>query len=75
MRILMLGWEFPPYITGGLGVACHGLTRALDRLGHEVVFLIPRLADDAEPGLVTVLASGARRARSASACSSPLTSS
>lgn len=41
MRILMLGWEFPPYIAGGLGVACYGLTRALDRLGHEVVFILP----------------------------------
>lgn len=28
-RILMLGWEFPPAISGGLGVACEGLCRAL----------------------------------------------
>jgi glycosyltransferase involved in cell wall biosynthesis len=42
MRILMLGWEFPPFIAGGLGVACHGLTRALDRMGHEVLFILPR---------------------------------
>jgi len=38
----MLGWEFPPRIAGGLGVACHGLTRALDFLGHEVTFVLPR---------------------------------
>lgn len=25
----MLGWEFPPVINGGLGVACHGLAKAL----------------------------------------------
>jgi len=25
----MLGWEFPPLINGGLGVACHGLAHAL----------------------------------------------
>jgi len=41
VRILMLGWEFPPYIAGGLGVACHGLTRALDRAGHRVTFVLP----------------------------------
>lgn len=41
MRVLMLGWEFPPKIAGGLGTACHGLTRALDRLGHEVRFVLP----------------------------------
>lgn len=45
MRILMLGWEFPPFIAGGLGTACYGLTRALDRLGHEVVFVLPRAVD------------------------------
>jgi len=38
----MLGWEFPPYISGGLGTACFGLTKALDALGHEVVFVLPR---------------------------------
>lgn len=42
MRILMLGWEFPPFIAGGLGVACYGLTRALDRRGHRVIFVLPK---------------------------------
>jgi hypothetical protein len=28
-RVVMLGWEFPPLITGGLGTACHGLTKAM----------------------------------------------
>lgn len=45
MRILMLGWEFPPFISGGLGTACYGLTRALDALGHEVTFVLPRPVD------------------------------
>jgi len=38
----MLGWEFPPFISGGLGTACYGLTRAMDRLGHQVIFALPR---------------------------------
>ena len=29
LRVLKLGWEFPPLINGGLGVACLGLSRAL----------------------------------------------
>src|SRR5690606_14757772 len=41
MRILMLGWEFPPAIAGGLGVACEGLSKALVRQGHEVIFVMP----------------------------------
>jgi glycogen(starch) synthase len=42
MKVFMLGWEFPPYISGGLGTACFGLTKALDNLGVEVAFVLPR---------------------------------
>ena len=38
----MLGWEFPPFISGGLGTACYGLTKAMSRLGLEVTFVLPR---------------------------------
>lgn len=42
MHVLMLGWEFPPFITGGLGTACYGLTRAMDRRGMNVTFVVPK---------------------------------
>ena len=42
MRILMLGWEFPPFMAGGLGTAVEGLTRSLVHQGHEVVFVLPQ---------------------------------
>jgi len=42
MKVLMLGWEFPPFISGGLGTACHGLTKAMSGLGIEVLFVLPR---------------------------------
>jgi glycosyltransferase involved in cell wall biosynthesis len=29
MNVLMLGWEFPPSFTGGLGIATYGLAKAL----------------------------------------------
>ncbi|OHB59674.1 MAG: hypothetical protein A2173_06445 [Planctomycetes bacterium RBG_13_44_8b] len=38
----MLGWEFPPFISGGLGTACYGLTKAMSQLGLEVTFVLPR---------------------------------
>ena len=41
MRILMFGWEFPPHISGGLGTACDGMTRALTGLGHDILFVMP----------------------------------
>ena len=45
----MLGWEYPPHISGGLGTACEGLTRALASRGIEIDFLVPHLygAEDA----------------------------
>jgi len=42
MRILTFGWDFPPNTTGGLGVACQGLTQELINVGVEVVFVLPR---------------------------------
>jgi glycogen synthase len=41
MRILMFGWEFPPFKSGGLGTACYGLTRGLSTKGVEIVFVLP----------------------------------
>lgn len=42
MRVLMLGWEFPPFISGGLGTACYGLTKALSAAGTDVTFVLPK---------------------------------
>jgi len=38
----MLGWEFPPFISGGLGTACYGLTKAMSASGTDVLFVLPR---------------------------------
>ncbi|MGV6814755.1 MAG: glycosyltransferase [Phycisphaerales bacterium] len=46
MRVLMLGWEFPPYMSGGLGTAVDGLTKSLVAQGHEVVFVLPHPVDE-----------------------------
>lgn len=43
MKVLMFGWEFPPHISGGLGTACAGLTRALEREQVDILFTIPKL--------------------------------
>ena len=42
MRVFMLGWEFPPFISGGLGTACYGLTKAMSAMGTDVLFVLPR---------------------------------
>jgi glycogen(starch) synthase len=43
MRVLMFGWEFPPQIAGGLGVACEGIAKALVQEGVSVTFVVPTL--------------------------------
>lgn len=48
-RILMFGWEFPPFNSGGLGVACLGLSKALAGLGAEVIFVVPHKLDIKAP--------------------------
>ena len=46
LRVLKLGWEFPPLINGGLGIACLGLSRALSK--HvDLTVVVPRSASDA----------------------------
>jgi len=39
MRVLMLSWEYPPVVVGGLGRHVHALATHLVGLGHEVVVL------------------------------------
>ncbi|HRH36239.1 MAG TPA: glycogen/starch synthase, partial [Catalimonadaceae bacterium] len=41
MKVLMLGWEFPPILTGGLGTACYGLVKALSKYA-DVQLIIPQ---------------------------------
>jgi glycosyltransferase involved in cell wall biosynthesis len=51
-KVFMIGWEFPPHHSGGLGVACQGITRGLAALDQSLVFALPK-----------VLASGSRTRR------------
>ena len=41
----MLGWEFPPIINGGLGVACHDLSRAMSALAN-ITMMVPKSSPD-----------------------------
>jgi glycosyltransferase involved in cell wall biosynthesis len=40
-HIVMVGWEWPPTHSGGLGVHCYELSKELTRLGHRITFLTP----------------------------------
>ena len=45
MKILMVSWEYPPVVIGGLGRHVHHLSTALAAAGHEVVVLARRPPD------------------------------
>ena len=37
----MVGWEYPPFHTGGLGVHSYEISREIARLGHRLIFVTP----------------------------------
>ena len=41
----MLGWELPPHNSGGLGVACYHLCKALAYRNVDIEFILPYQAD------------------------------
>lgn len=64
MRVLMFGWEFPPFKSGGLGTACQGMATALAKKGTEILFVLPRAESERpvhlQDGLTMLSASGTR---------------
>ncbi len=45
MNVLMLGWELPPHNSGGLGVACYQLCKALAKKDIDLEFILPYKAE------------------------------
>jgi len=40
----MIGWEFPPFMAGGLGIHCLELTTQLAKMGVDIDFYMPHIA-------------------------------
>lgn len=55
MKILMLGWELPPHNSGGLGVACLQMSKALALQGASIDFVVPYSASHTEITHMNVL--------------------
>lgn len=54
MKILMLGWELPPHNSGGLGVACYHLSKALAHAGASIDFVLPYDAHHPDTEYMTI---------------------
>jgi len=50
----MLGWELPPHNSGGLGVACYYMSKALALQGAKIDFVVPYAADHSDIDFMTV---------------------
>ena len=55
MKILMLGWELPPHNSGGLGVACFNMAKALARQGVNIEFVVPYKAEHPDIDFMEIL--------------------
>ena len=54
LKVLMLGWEFPPLINGGLGIACYGIAKALSKV-TDLTLILPKSSSDTILEDVTIL--------------------
>ncbi|KKQ43252.1 MAG: Glycosyl transferase, group 1 family [Microgenomates group bacterium GW2011_GWC1_37_8] len=55
-NVLMIGWELPPFYSGGLGIACLGLIQALNKKGAKITFVLPRKMDVKVDGINLIFA-------------------
>jgi glycogen(starch) synthase len=46
MKVLMYGWEFPPDISGGLGMACFGIVNELAKKGIPIALVLPKKVEN-----------------------------
>lgn len=52
----MLGWELPPHNSGGLGVACLNMARALAKYGAKIDFVVPYSAEHPDTSFMNIIA-------------------
>lgn len=55
MKVLMFGWEFPPYITGGLGTACYGLVKGLNHHNVDILFVMPSASGEEDESVAGII--------------------
>lgn len=48
----MLGWEFPPFFAGGIGIVCYELSKALAQQDVEITYIMPFGPRNANPGFL-----------------------
>ncbi len=75
MKVLMFGWEFPPFSSGGLGTACYGLTKSLSKKGIEITFVLPYSAEISDADFLKIIPAGNIKIRKITSVLQPYMSS
>jgi len=55
MKVLMLGWEFPPLKSGGLGTYLFHFTRELNILGNKISFILPSSGKEISHDFINII--------------------
>jgi glycogen(starch) synthase len=63
MKVLMFGWEFPPFNSGGLGTACYGITKSLSQKGTEIDFVLPKNTKGKDSEFVNLISADSSKTR------------
>ena len=69
-KVLMFGWELPPYNSGGLGVACYELAQSLAGKNTAITFVLPRKVDIEVPFMKVAFAKEPKKSGKRSSSSS-----
>jgi len=59
-KILMFGWELPPFNSGGLGVACYELAQSIAKRNTAITFVLPKRQDIDVPFMDVAFADSAK---------------
>ncbi len=54
----MFGWELPPHNSGGLGIACYGLSKALTEKKREIIFVLPKKLENTDSDFLKIVDPG-----------------
>lgn len=65
-KILMFGWELPPYNSGGLGVACYELAEAMSKQNSKITFVLPLKYDHEIPFMKVASTEGLKTSKHSS---------
>ena len=54
-RVLMFGWEYAPFYSGGLGIVTRSIIHSLKKQGMEVIFVLPKMPYEVDQDILKII--------------------